>query len=247
MAHLSHREQGNTASLELEPGAHLARAVGFATDFARAVRPNPGGAEAVRGHLVSALRSGGFDFCLAAKDGAGAGDAGADGGAKGRGSGGRSGRSSDRHQRPAPAPAPSHPRAPGLGGGLGSGAGRGPGQFPSGDFEGDLLPGGGAGAGGLLGPEHPMFGGGGSGFDDPRPGPRFGPGLGPGTLPPGVPPGARFDPYGPGVPVPRMPNPRHGGPRGPPRGPAPFAGPSPDHLRPPGWGGGNSAPDNMYG
>ena len=69
-------------------------------------------------------------------------------------------------------------------------------RYPrGGDFDGDVFPGGSAGAGGLMGPDHDAFGSGMGG--------RF-PGLpcGPGQMPPGVPPGARFDPFGPGVPMP---------------------------------------------
>lgn len=83
-------------------------------------------------------------------------------------------------------------------------------------FERDLMPTGGLrapGHGGMLvGPGHPMFAG------------PFSANPMPGL------PDARFEPFGPGVPMP---------PRGP-NGPNMFAGPSPDHLRPPGSGPPNS-------
>jgi hypothetical protein len=103
-------------------------------------------------------------------------------------------------------------------------------------FSGAMGPGGGSVGGGLggpagsrggmlVGPQHPLFGGGG------------GPGR-MGGLPAGVPPGARFDPFGPG----RGPGfggggGRFGGGRGG-RGGRGFMGPGPDHLEPPGMGGG---------
>lgn len=84
----------------------------------------------------------------------------------------------------------------------------------------------------MVGPDHPMFGGGGVG------GPRI-PSGGGQFLPPGaVPPGARFDPIGPfGGPSPyrpfagRPPAGRGGG-----RGGGPFSGePDNDELPPPGY------------
>lgn len=94
----------------------------------------------------------------------------------------------------------------------------------SGDFDRDRLPhfGGGLrgsdGTGSLMGPDHPIFGGGNRQMTQP-----------------GRIPGARFDPFGPGV------GGRH--PRRPPRGYYP-PGPSPDHLRPPSWhdGGNDDGP-----
>ncbi len=139
----------------------------------------------------------------------------------------------------------------------------------AGDFEGDLVPGGGGlgahpglliggggggggmggfpgGAGGLVGPDHPIFGGGGGtgrfgpgGF----PGGLGGPGVGP--LPAGVPPGARFDPFGPGVAL----RGGRGGARGGRGGGAGGGGggggfgPNPDHLAPPPD---EPPPDSMY-
>ena len=102
--------------------------------------------------------------------------------------------------------------------------------FPGGDFAGDLAPGGlidpqfgpggnGRMGGSLLGPNHPMFHGGGDGF-----GPNGGiPVGGPGTMQP------RFDPvYPPGVTDP------DGRGTNPPNGSRNFRGdPNPDHLRPP--------------
>lgn len=70
------------------------------------------------------------------------------------------------------------------------------------------------GGGMFVGPEHPMFTGGGGGFGGgvPRPGPLAGPGGQ--RLPPGaVPPGARFDPIMPFGQPPPGPGPR--GPFGP--------------------------------
>lgn len=109
-------------------------------------------------------------------------------------------------------------RQPFLGGGLGA----------------DLDPFNGAmgRAGGMqVGPNHPIFGGGGGG------------GMRGAGFPAGVPPGARFDPFGP-VGGPR---PGPGGWRGgrglpgrgdgPRRGGGGMMGPGPDHLEPPGMGG----------
>jgi hypothetical protein len=117
------------------------------------------------------------------------------------------------------------------------------GAVPGGMFGG----GGGGGFGGpfgpcggsLVGPEHPLFGGGGGVGGYPGV-PGYG-GPGRGGLPPGVPPGARFDPFGPpgvGTGIP------DGGGRGrggfppgvpqPPRGTGSVPGlPQPDHLVPP--------------
>ncbi|KAJ1539683.1 hypothetical protein HK405_012566, partial [Cladochytrium tenue] len=105
---------------------------------------------------------------------------------------------------------------------------------PRGGFgRGGMHPGGGM----FVGPDHPIFGGGGVG--------PFGGGSGgaPPFLPPGsVPPGARFDPIGPlgggGVPFPGGPGrggrPGRGGP-GFPGGGGYRAGPDNDELQPPGW------------
>ena len=126
-----------------------------------------------------------------------------------------------------------------------------------GDFERDLVPdmhagrpgfllGGGMGEGpglpgNLVGPDHPIFGGGGRGGLGRFGGGGIGPGLGqfPQGMGPalGVPPGARFDPFGP-------PGAMRGGRGGFGGGRAPPAfGPNPDHLPPPRD---DAPPDSMY-
>ncbi|KAJ3213296.1 hypothetical protein HDU67_003089 [Dinochytrium kinnereticum] len=110
------------------------------------------------------------------------------------------------------------------------------------------------GGGMIVGPDHPMFGGGGGGYGGGFTGPGRYPGGG-SFLPPGaVPPGARFDPIGPFGPRPGgfgggvgpmgpgrggfeggPLGPRAGGPRQPPR----RMGPDNDELPPPGY-------DNMF-
>jgi hypothetical protein len=118
----------------------------------------------------------------------------------------------------------------------------------SGDFMGDLAPAGlmdprvpsagGRMGGNLLGPNHPMFQGGGMGMG--------GPGFGPGGLPLGGPGSMqpRFDPiYPEGIDFPNGPN--GGGPPGQPgrrlSRPSRSGEPNPDHLPPP-----NSFSDNMF-
>ncbi|KAI8804544.1 PI31 proteasome regulator N-terminal-domain-containing protein [Cladochytrium replicatum] len=112
-----------------------------------------------------------------------------------------------------------------------------PGLIPPGG--GRFLPGGG---GMHIGPNHPMFGGGGGGFGGGRGGfgggDRFFPSGGPGTLPyGGVPPGARYDPIGPFGAMPTGPGgPRpQRGPGGMGRGSGHFSGePDNDEMPPPG-------------
>ncbi|KAJ3104694.1 hypothetical protein HDU97_008970 [Phlyctochytrium planicorne] len=154
---------------------------------------------------------------------------------------------------------------PMRGGGMGYGGGFGRNPYAIGDVDldpfaaapglipprGGMHPGGGM----FVGPDHPMFGGGGGGFGGGYGGGGFGPGgMGGGGVffPPGaVPPGARFDPVGPFGPRPGVGGiggggfgpgggrggigPFGGGPRRPPmRG-----GPDNDELPPPGF-------DDMY-
>ncbi|CAM9162735.1 unnamed protein product [Chrysoparadoxa australica] len=122
-------------------------------------------------------------------------------------------------------PYPVHPGA--IPGGV-PGLGRG------GDFNGDLMPGGpglgpgmpGMTGGGLMGPDHPAFGGSGGSGLLPQP---------------------RFDPYGP--PMPGIPGPGglgrgRGGGRG--NGNRFGGDPDPDHLPPPGAPGGAGGMGNMF-
>lgn len=121
---------------------------------------------------------------------------------------------SERYRRPRRGPEPDVRRDPLIVPGVGGGLDRDRLPHFAGGFDVDPL-GGVGGGGSLVGPNHPMF----AGRRPPTGGGRPGPNL------PGRIPGARFDPFGPGVPL----GPRRGGGRVGPRGP----GPSPDHLPPP--------------